>query len=108
MNPSARKPGPGGNPPEPDFIRDRVAPAMAAMRERAERAESFVEGLSERVPLSEQLFCARSVLERMKSNKSKWTEAQEAVVATILRAVMLEAVTNEMLGRKSQQVEITE
>jgi hypothetical protein len=59
------------------------------------------------VPLAKQLECARAVLEQMRSKNSRWIEAQEAVVATVERALLLEEVSREVLGKdETQQVEV--
>jgi hypothetical protein len=58
------------------------------------------------IPLSQQLDCAREVLAKMRANKSRWCEAQEAIVATLERQEMLRQVSNEICGRKTETVEV--
>jgi hypothetical protein len=41
------------------------------------------------IPLSQQIDCAREVLAKMRANKSRLTEAQEAIVATLERQELL-------------------
>lgn len=50
------------------------------------------------VPLTQQLECARAVLETMRAKNSRWTEAQEGVVATVEKALLLKEVGDEMLA----------
>lgn len=58
------------------------------------------------VSLTDQLNCARQVLAQMRSKQSRWIAAQEAIVATLERQLMLEEVSKEITGRKTQVVEI--
>jgi hypothetical protein len=58
------------------------------------------------IPLSQQIDCAREVLTKMRASKSRWTEAQEAIVATLERQELLRQVSNEMKGKATEQVEV--
>lgn len=54
------------------------------------------------VSITDQLTCARAVLEQMRAKQSRWTEAQEAIVATLERQLMLEEITREIVGRETK------
>jgi hypothetical protein len=58
------------------------------------------------IPLSQQLDCAREVLAKMRANKSRWVEAQEAIVATLERQEMFRQVSDEMKGAETREVEL--
>jgi hypothetical protein len=58
------------------------------------------------IPLSQQLDCAREVLAKMRANKSRWVEAQEAIVATLERQELLRQVSDEMKGAETREVEL--
>jgi hypothetical protein len=58
------------------------------------------------IPISQQLDCAREVLAKMRANKSRWVEAQEAIVATLERQELLRQVSDEMKGAETREVEL--
>jgi hypothetical protein len=58
------------------------------------------------IPLTRQLECAREVLAKMRQNKSRWTDAQAAIVATLERQELLRQVSDEIVGRETQEVQI--
>jgi hypothetical protein len=58
------------------------------------------------IPISQQLDCAREVLAKMRANKSRWVEAQEAIVATLERQELLRQVSDEVCGRATEMVEV--
>jgi hypothetical protein len=58
------------------------------------------------IPLTNHLECAREVLAKMRQNKSRWTEAQAAIVATLERQQMLKEVSDEIVGRETQEVRV--
>jgi RNA polymerase-interacting CarD/CdnL/TRCF family regulator len=58
------------------------------------------------ISLAEQLECARLVRDQMRSKQSKWLAAQEAIVATLERQLLLEEVSNALKGRPTQPVEL--
>jgi len=58
------------------------------------------------VPLKDQLACARAVLAQMRERKSRWTAAQEAIVRTLERQVLLKEVGDEWVGRETTEVEV--
>jgi len=58
------------------------------------------------ITLTEQVECAQQVLAQMRRNQSRWLAAQEAIVATLQRQVLLEEVSNAIKGRPTQPVEL--
>jgi hypothetical protein len=58
------------------------------------------------IPLSQQIDCAREVLTKMRASKSRWTEAQEAIVRTLERQELLRQVSDEMKGAETREVEL--
>lgn len=56
--------------------------------------------------LTDQLACSRAVLDQMRRNQSRWIAAQEGVVKTVERAMKLEEVTEDIVGKKTEQVEV--
>lgn len=50
--------------------------------------------------LTEQLNCAKAVLDQMRERQSRWLKAQEAIVKTLEKCLHLEEVTVEILANK--------